>query len=319
MQKYHFYIFIIFVCTFALAYRWFSKPVQQVPVQQERTTEIEKPTEPAPFKYTIRKTPTPSPTVKKESMKMQIARDQAQDPSFLPFDSEGSLYVENVIIDGEWAIAYGDQLVGKAEELIRLEQDGGILKIPKPVFWKDGVVPYALSTSIPPAQVAEIKKVMDLFTAKTALTFRVKQSEEDYIVFKSGGLHCYSHVGKIGGAQEVVLAPDCKAPQITHELMHAIGFYHEQSRLDRDEYIMIMWENIEEKFHEQFKKIPPLHFSIEDTDFDIESIMMYPPQAFSIAPGDPSILTINGELYQPQQTLSAKDLEKIEKIYGEKN
>tara|TARA_R110000868_G_scaffold103710_7_gene285463 strand:- start:927 stop:1886 length:960 start_codon:yes stop_codon:yes gene_type:complete len=319
MQKYHFYIFIIFVCTFALAYRWFSKPVLPVQVQQQESIEVEKPIEPRPFKYTTRQTSIPTPTIKKENIKMQILKDQADDPSFLPFDSEGNLYVENVIIDGEWAIAYGDQLVGKAEELIRLEQDGGILKIPKPNFWKDGVVPYALSTSIPQSQVNEIKKVMELFESKTALTFRVKQSEEDYIVFKSGGLHCYSHVGKIGGAQEVVLGPDCKAAQITHELMHAIGFYHEQSRLDRDEHIMIMWENIEERFHEQFKKIPPLHFSIADTDFDIESIMMYPPQAFSISPSDPSILTINGELYQPQQSLSAKDLEKIEKIYGEKN
>lgn len=57
---------------------------------------------------------------------------------------------------------------------------------------------------------------------------------------------CCSFVGKKGqGAQSVSLAPHCrKVGTIIHELGHAIGFWHEHTRPDRNEHVQILNDNI---------------------------------------------------------------------------
>jgi hypothetical protein len=58
---------------------------------------------------------------------------------------------------------------------------------------------------------------------------------------------CWSHVGKVGssGEQELSVGDGCNyVPTILHEMMHAAGINHEQSRSDRDTYVVINFANI---------------------------------------------------------------------------
>lgn len=57
---------------------------------------------------------------------------------------------------------------------------------------------------------------------------------------------CASYVGFIGGAQPVLVGPLCFMGNIVHEILHALGFHHEHTRKDRDQYITILSHNIME-------------------------------------------------------------------------
>ena len=53
-------------------------------------------------------------------------------------------------------------------------------------------------------------------------------------------------VGAVGGEQILNMGDGCQyVGLVLHEFGHAIGFYHEHNRPDRDDTVEIMWDNIQ--------------------------------------------------------------------------
>ena len=94
---------------------------------------------------------------------------------------------------------------------------------------------------------------------------------------------CSSYVGRKGGRQVVSMNDDCfSRGTALHLVGHAIGLYHEHTRPDRDSYIEVLYENINETDRENFAKMSPDEFGlVSDVSYDIESIMHYSSDAFS--------------------------------------
>jgi len=147
--------------------------------------------------------------------------------------------------------------------------------------WGDKKIPYTFGATFNSQERRIIDAAIADYSANTCIRIVPRTNENDYVEFiKDGG--CYSYWGRTGGKQPISLGGGCVQKGIViHEIMHAAGFLHEQSRPDRDTYIRINTQNILNGFQSQFNKYPDSLVQVFGQPYDYKSVMHYSEYAFS--------------------------------------
>lgn len=244
----------------------------------------------------------------------------------LPMTNESKPYFVKLV--GTDYVLNGDIVVGNTLQNTRLYQTNNR----EAFIWPKGNVPVEIDENILQNSSVKDKYNRSLYDYvisaiqlinNTNIRLVKHTNEKDYIRIvmastQSMGFHGgLSPVGRQGGEQVIKLTYDCEQKTIVHELLHSLGFWHEQSRYDRDKYIVIDTANIKEesRFNFQIEPGHPLN------DYDYKSIMHYGAYYFAKDEKKPVIKCKNGNtvsecvLGDPGYIFSEGDVKSINTAY----
>ena len=158
-------------------------------------------------------------------------------------------------IDGD-GVVEGDIVIGRTDELLevarRVEQqttgpklEGAILRDwgnPSEYLWENAILYYRVDEGVEDPD--RITDAIEMFS-DVAIRFVEGEGDGNYVLVKQAG-HSKSRVGRTGGKQTLHLAPGAPVGTVAHEFCHALGMWHEHARYDRDAWVEIIEDNVED-------------------------------------------------------------------------
>lgn len=247
-------------------------------------------------------------------------------------------------IDG-LAIVQGDMIVGTAEEYATLADADeitmqasyltrrlcwtflGIEIHCENYRWPNAVVPYVFANDWDDPSIAgdenatmrtAIRDAMDDIEAVSAVRFVPRSGQNDYVRFRDGS-GCSATVGHQGGDQNVNLNFACRNEWVVaHEILHMLGFNHEQARHDRGTFVQINWDNI---INDKKHNFEIADYSYDYRPYDYDSLMHYGTHDFCKAAAGggcvgPTITTIPaGTAIGQRSHLSTSDIAALNLLY----
>lgn len=143
-------------------------------------------------------------------------------------------------------------------------------------LWPGGIVPYEFDVNVTLANQQQALRAMMEWMNVANVTFVVRTTEPDYLHIQDSTAN-NSYVGPQGGLQIVNIVSWQSHFVIVHELGHALGYWHEQSRADRDCYVQINFGNIQTGQTHNFQTERGGYYG----PYDFDSVMHYRRCAFS--------------------------------------
>lgn len=198
--------------------------------------------------------------------------------------------------------------------------------------WPNGIIPYDMSAITVAKDQSTITAAMSTLmyavgtpvagsTSRNAcIYFRPRQAaDKNYIKIQYGN-GCSAHVGHVTGIQPTVTLQQngCfYSRTIQHELMHVVGFFHEQSRPDRDDFLQINLANVAPNMEHNFNKYAwgSTVFN-QGSTYDYASIMHYETTAFSTNGKPTMVPRRSGVTIGKSEVLSPTDISEVRHFYG---
>ncbi|KAM9319101.1 low choriolytic enzyme-like isoform 1-T3 [Pholidichthys leucotaenia] len=214
-----------------------------------------------------------------------------------------------LVLDGDIAVPAG---LGNADPCTSRDRESCLW--PKS---NDGnvYIPFRISRQYSQRERNTILEGLQSFSESTCIRFVRQRRQRDFVNIRSLG-GCFSFVGRRGGGQTVSLQRrGCVFRMIIqHEMLHALGFHHEQTRSDRDAHVRIQLENVIPGLESNFNKVETNNLG---TPYDYDSVMHYGRFAFS-RNGQPTIVPIPDENVPIGRAtrMSPNDILRVNRLYG---
>ena len=176
-------------------------------------------------------------------------------------------------------------------------------------LWPNCVVPFTIHSSL--QNPGRVNQAIAHLNERSPVRLVPRTVQANYVEF-IGDTGNSSQIGMRGGRQVIRLTANSPVGTVVHEILHAIGIYHEQSRSDRDSFVEIRWQNIDPNARHNFQTVPG---SVDYFDYDYGSIMHYPRGAFSINGQDTIVPRQPGVTIGQRNGLSWIDRQTIAKLY----
>ena len=185
-------------------------------------------------------------------------------------------------------------------------------------YWPNKKIDYIFASTFSDTDKNNIKKAMANISAYTGIVFtETTKTGNYYLKFKLSNGNS-SLIGMNKGGNTINYASNQPLGVYMHEIMHALGYFHEHTRTDRDKYVNILTNNIENGKQHNFEKYNIKYLGYDIGDFDFNSIMLYDSYAFGKEKGSKTITMKNGGgiIYSNIFNLSEGDIKGLKFIYG---